>query len=92
MGNKGLAAIRTPTLLGRQFENLLADRQVGISSSLGTGVLRLLAPFPLRFLGIVTGIIQLIGAITSRRLLGAFPEEVRLELAVFPLELFDFLL
>ncbi len=79
-------------MLGRQFEDLLADRQVGVIPSLGAGILRLLAPFPLRFLGVVLGIIQVIGAITSRRVLGAFPEEIRLEFAFFPFELFDFLL
>jgi hypothetical protein len=44
-------------LLRRQFENLLADRQVGVIPSLGCGVPRLLAPLPLRFLGVVLGII-----------------------------------
>jgi hypothetical protein len=62
---------------------------VRVIPSLGSGVLRLLAPFPLRFLGVVLGIIQVIGAITSRRGLGAFPEKIRFELAFFPFELFD---
>ena len=92
MGNKGLAAIGTHTSLGRQFEDLLADRQVGVIPSLGSGVLRLLAPFPLRSLGVVLGIIQMIGAIASSRVLGALPEKIRLELAFFPFELFDLLL
>ena len=52
----------------------------------------MLAPFPLRFLGVVLGIIQVIGAIASSRGLGASPEEIGFELAVFTFELFDFLL
>ena len=63
VGQQGLAAIGTHTLLGRQFEDFLADRQMGIIPSLGSGVPRLLAPFPLRSLGVVLGIIQVIGAI-----------------------------
>ena len=89
MRKKGLAATGTHTLLGRKFEDLLTDRQVGVIPSLGPGVLRLLAPFPLRFLGVALGIISVIGAITSRRGLGAFPEKIRFELAFFPFELFD---
>jgi hypothetical protein len=79
-------------LVGRQFEDLLADRQVGVIPSLGSGVPRLLAPLPLRSLGVLLGIIQVIGAITSRRGLGALPEEIRFELTFFPFELFDVLL
>ena len=91
-GKQGLAAIGTDTLLGRQFEELLTDRQMGVIPSLGAGVLRLLAPFPLRFLGVVLGIIQVVGAIAPRRGLGASPEEIGLELAFFTFELFDLLL
>ena len=65
---------------------------MGVIPSLGSGVLRLLAPFPLRFLGVVLGIIQVIGAIASARGLGASPEEIGFELAFFTFELFDFLL
>jgi hypothetical protein len=79
-------------LLGRQFEDLLVDRQVGVIPSLGCGVARLLAPLPRSFLGVVLGIIQVIGAISSRRGLGALPEQIRFELAFFPFELFDVLL
>jgi hypothetical protein len=92
MGNQGLAAIRTHTSLGGQFEDLLADRQVGVIPSLGCSIARLLAPLPRSFLGVVLGIIQMIGAIPSRRGLGALAEEIRLELAFFPFELFDVLL
>jgi hypothetical protein len=92
MGNQGLTASGTQTLLGRQFEDLLADRQVGVIPSLGCGVPRLLTPLPLRFLGVVLGIVQVIGAIVSRRGFGTFPEQIRLELAFFPFELFDLLI
>jgi hypothetical protein len=68
------------------------DRQMGVIPSFGAGVIRLLAPFPLRSPGVVLGIIQVIGAIAPSRFLGAFPEEIRLEFAFFPFELFDFLL
>ena len=91
-GKQGSAATGTDTLLGRQFEELLTNRQMGVIPSLGSGVLRLLAPFPLRFPGVVLGIIQVIGAIAPSRGLGASPEEIGLELAFFTFELFDFLL
>ena len=65
---------------------------MGVIPSLGCGVPRLLTPLPLRFLGFVLGIVQVIGAIVSRRGLGTFPEQIRLELAFFPLELFDLLI
>ena len=65
---------------------------MGVIPSLGSGVLRLLAPFPLGSLGVVSGIIQVIGAIASGRGLGASSEEIGLELAFLPFELFDFLL
>jgi len=77
-------------LLGRQFEELLTNRQMRIIPSLGSRVLRLLAPFPLRFPGVVLGIVQVIRAIAPRRGLGASPEEIGLELAFFTFELFDF--
>ena len=64
---------------------------MGVIPSLGAGVVRLLAPFPLRFLGVVLGIIQVIGAIAPRRGFGASPEKVGFELAFFTFELFDFL-
>jgi len=87
-----LAATGTDTLLGRQFEELLTNRRMGVIPSLGSAVLRLLAPFPLKFPGVVLGIVQVIGAIAPRRGLGASPEEIGLELAFFTFELFDFLL
>ena len=59
--------------------------------SFRSGAVRLLAPFPLRFLGIVLGIIQVIGAVLSSRGLGTSPEKVGFELAFFTFELFDFL-
>jgi hypothetical protein len=77
-------------LLGRQFEELVTNRQMRVIPSLGPGVLRLLAPFPLRVRGVLLGIVQVIGAIASRRGLGASPEEIGLELAFFTFELFDF--
>jgi hypothetical protein len=86
------SALATDTFLGRQYAVLVLDWQMGVIPSFGAGVVRLLAPFPPRSPGVVLGIVQVIGAITPRRFLGAFPEEVRLEFAFFPLELFDFLL
>jgi hypothetical protein len=65
---------------------------MGVIPSFGAGVVRLLAPFPRRSLGVVLGIIQVIGSIAPSRFRGAFPKEVRLEFAFFPVELFDFLL
>jgi hypothetical protein len=65
---------------------------MGVIPSLGSGVPRLLASFPLRFLGVVLGIIEVIGAITSSRGLGASPEEIGFELAFFTFEAFDFML
>ena len=65
---------------------------MGVIPSFRAGVVRLLAPFPLWSPGVVLGIIQVIGAIAPRRFLGASPEEIGLELAFFPFELFDFLL
>jgi hypothetical protein len=79
-------------LLGRQFQELLTNRQMRIIPSLGSGVLRLLAPFPLGFQGVVLGVFQVVGPIAPRRGLGASPEEIGLELAFFTFELFDFLL
>src|ERR1700677_1391856 len=90
-GKKGLAATRTGALLGRQFDELVTNLQMRVIPSFGSGVVRLLAPFPLRFLGIVLGIIQVIGAILSSRGLGTSPEKVGFELAFFTFELFDFL-
>ena len=86
-----LAAIGADTLLGRKFDEFLTDRQTGIISPLGSGVLRLLAPFPLGLLGVVLGIIQVIGAIVQRLGFGASSEEIGLELPFFTFELFDFL-
>ena len=90
-GKKGIAAPRTDALLGGQFGEGFTNRQVGIIPSLGTGVPRLLAPFPLRFLGDVFGIVQVVRAIAPRRRFGATPEKVGFELAFFTFELFDFL-
>ena len=91
-GKQGFAATRTDTLLGRQFEELVTNRQMRVIPSLGPGVLRLLAPLPLGFPGVVLGIVQVIGAIAPRRGLRASPEEIGLELAFFTVELFDSLL
>ena len=49
----------------------------------------MLAPFPLRFLGVDLGITEVIGTITSGRGLSASPEEIGLELAFFTFEFFD---
>ena len=87
-----MTAIRADTLLGGKIDEFLTDRQPGIISSLGSVVLRLLAPFPLGMLGVVLGIVQVIGAILQRRGLGASAEEIGLELPLLTLELFDFLL
>jgi hypothetical protein len=57
MRKKRLAAIGTRILLGRQFGDVRANQKVGVIPSLGSGVLRLLAPFPLLFLGVDLGII-----------------------------------
>jgi hypothetical protein len=92
MRKKGPTATGTRTLLRRQFEDPLADRQVGVIPSLGPGVLRLLASFPLKFLGVALGIIPVIRAIASTRGFGASPEKIGFELAFFTFELFDFLL
>ncbi len=51
----------------------------------------MLAPFPLRFPGVVLGIVQVIRAIAPGRGLGASLKEIGLELAFFTIELFDFL-
>ena len=53
-------------------------------------MLRLLAPLPFRFLSLVLGIVQVIGAILQRRGFGASAEEIGLELPFFPLELLTF--
>src|SRR4051794_14824525 len=65
---------------------------MGVISSLGTRVPRLLAPVPLGALGAVLGIIQVIGAIVARLGFGASSEEIVLELAFFAFKLFDLLL
>jgi hypothetical protein len=65
---------------------------MGVIPSLGSAVLRLLVPFPLKFPGVVLGNVEVIGAIAPRGGLGASPEEIGLELAFFTFELFDFLL
>ena len=70
----------------------LADRQPGIISSLGSVVLRLLAPLPLGMLGVVLGIIQVIGAIPQRLGFGASSEKIGLELPLFTFELVVFFL
>ena len=87
-----MTAIRADTLLRGKFEEFLADRQPGIISSLGSVVLRLLAPFPLGMLGVVLGIAQVIGAIPQRLGFGASAEKIGLELAFFTFELVVFLL
>jgi hypothetical protein len=76
-------------LLGRQFDEFLTDGQRGVIPSLGTGVARLLAPVPLRLLGVILGILQVIGAIVSRLGFGASSEQIGLELALLAFELFD---
>jgi hypothetical protein len=85
------SALGTDTFLGRQFGELVLDRQMGVIPSFGDGIVRLLAPFPLRFLRVVLGIIQVIGAIAPRRGFGAAPKKVGFELAFFTFELFGFL-
>jgi hypothetical protein len=79
-------------LLGRQFDELLTDGQMGVIPSLGTRVPRLLATVPLGFLGVVLGTIQIIGAIVPRLGFGASPEKIGLELAFLAFKLFDLLL
>ena len=64
---------------------------MGVIPSLGAGVPWLLAPFPLRFSGVVLGIIQVIRAIAPRRGFGASPEKVGFELAFVTFKLLDFL-
>jgi hypothetical protein len=86
-----LATARASTVLGRQFEERLTDGQMGIISSLGTRVPRLLAPVPLGA-GVVLGILQVIGAIVPRSGFGASSEEIGLKLAFFAFQLFDLLL
>jgi hypothetical protein len=92
MEEQRFSALGTDTSLGRQYGELVHDRQMGVIPSLRTGVVRLLASFPLTSQGVVLGIVQVMGAITSSRGLRAFPEEIRFELAFFPFELFDLLL
>ena len=58
-----MTAIRADRLLGGKFEEFLADRQPGIISSLGSVVLRLLAPFPLGMPGVILGIVEVIGVV-----------------------------
>jgi hypothetical protein len=79
-------------LLGGKLEEFLADRQPGIISSLGSVVLRLLAPFPLGMPGVILGIVEVIGAILQRLGLGASAEKIGLKLPLFTLELLDSLL
>jgi hypothetical protein len=79
-------------VLGRQFKERLTDGQMGIISSLGTRVPRLLAPVSLGALGVVLGILQVIGAIVPRSGFGASSEEIGLKLAFFAFQLFDLLL
>jgi len=76
-------------VLGRQFDDLLTDGQMGVIPSLGARVPRLLAPVPPEFLGVVLGIIQVIGAIVPRLGFGASSEQIGLELAFLAFELFD---
>jgi hypothetical protein len=87
-----LAAIGTDTLLRRQFDEYVTNRQMGIIPPFGSGVLRLLAPLSLRFPGVVLGIIQVIGTLAPRRGLRASPEEIGLELTFFTFEFFNPLL
>jgi hypothetical protein len=65
---------------------------MGVISSLGTRVARLLAPVPLECPGVVLGILQVIGAIVPRSGFGAPSEPIGLELAFLALEVFDRLL
>jgi len=87
-----LAAARADTLLGRQYEELLADGQMGVIAALGAGVLWLLTPLPLGSLRVVPRIIEVIGAIVPWLGFGASSEQIGLELAFLALELFDLLL
>ncbi len=87
-----MTAIRADTLLGGKVEESLAHRQPGVISPLGSVVLRLLAPFSLRMLGVGLGIVQVIGAIPQRLGFGASSEKIGLELPLFTFELFVFLL
>ena len=79
-------------MFGRQFDEPLAGRQMGVIASLGAGVLRLLAPLPRGFVGLVFGIIQVIGAVIPSLGFGTSSEEIGLELAFLAFELFDLLL
>jgi len=89
---QGLAAARADTLLGRQYEEFLADGQMGVIAALGAGVLWLLTPLPLGSLRVVPRIIEVIGAIVPWLGFGASSEQIGLELAFLALELFDLLL
>ncbi len=79
-------------MLGRQFDELLTDGQMGVIPSLGTRIAGLLAPVPLGCLGVVPGILQVIGAIVPRLGFAASSEQIGLELALLAFELFDLLL
>ena len=65
---------------------------MGVISSLGTRIARLLAPVPLGCLGVVLGIIQVMGAIGPSLGFGASSEQIGLELAFLAFEVFDLLL
>jgi hypothetical protein len=65
---------------------------MGVISSLGTRIARLLTPVPLGALGVVLGILQVIGAIVPSLGFGASSEKIGLELAFLAFELFDLLL
>jgi hypothetical protein len=79
-------------LFGREFDELLTNGQLGVISSLGTWVARLLAPVPFGSLGVVLGIIQVIGTIVPGLGFGASSEQIGLELAFLAFQLFDLLL
>jgi len=79
-------------LLGREFDPVLSDGQMGVIASLGARIARLLAPVPLGPPGVILGILQVIGAIGPGLAFGASSEQVGLELAFLAFELFDLLL
>lgn len=87
-----MAAAGADTVLGRQFEDFLADGQRGVIPSLGSRVLRLLTPLALGSQGVVLGILQVMGAIVARVGFGASSEEIGLELAFLAFEQGDGLL
>jgi len=87
-----LAAARADTLLGRQYEEFLADGPRGVIAALGAGVLWLLTPLPLGSLRVVPRIIEVMGAIVPGLGFGASSQPIGWELACLALKWFDLLL